>query len=170
MTVAMAPAQVPTSAAVTAELCDMAKTARDKAMRGDYDNAAVYYGALLAKLQSVVHGISLAELPRRGRWIAMQQLFGREFEQVKAIQLELRDIALKNLQPAHGGGGGLALHALRRQQFAAAAASGSVATAAERSAHPAAFFKADPDVWSPPPLIPGRDPDVWSAPTVGDMR
>lgn len=159
MTVVMAPASAAVSTATAAELCDTAKNARQLAMRGDYDNASVYYGGLLAKLQQYIHALGGggADAQRRGRWLALQQQLVREFDQVKAIQAELREIAVQFQQSsAVGGGPGQ----LRRQNYGAP----------DRAVDPAAFFRADPDVWSPPPSAGGRDPDVWSAPSAGDMR
>lgn len=157
MTVVMAPASAAVSTATAAELCDTAKNARQLAMRGDYDNASVYYGGLLAKLQQYIHALG-ADPQRRGRWLALQQQFVREFDQVKAIQAELREIAVQ----FQAGAGPAAT--MRRQNYGGP-------TTADRAVDPAAFFRADPDVWSPPPSAGGgRDPDVWSAPSPGDMR
>lgn len=55
----------------TAEISNSAQNARDLAMRGDYDNASIYYVSLLAKLQQYIAAI--AEPVRRARWISVSK-------------------------------------------------------------------------------------------------
>lgn len=159
MTVVMAPASAAASSTTAAELCATAQSARELALQGDYDNACIYYGGLLAKLQQYIQQLPAGGDPqRRGRWLALQQQFVDELDEVKGIQLELREIAMNFQQPASD-----ALLALRRQN-----ADEAGGHAAQAHTDPAAFFRADPDVWQPP--VTARDPDVWSPPSPSDMR
>lgn len=72
----------------------------------------------------------------------IQQQVSKEYDQLKSIQNELSELTM-GLQNAP-------IQALRR----------NLATTETESRDPAAWFRADKDIWSPPP----RDPDVFGPP------
>lgn len=75
--------------------------------------------------------------------IQVQQQVSKEYDQLKAIQTELSEFTM-GMQNAP-------LQALRR----------NLASTEIESKDPGAWFRADPDIWSPPA---GRDPDVFGPP------
>lgn len=73
----------------------------------------------------------------------IQQQINKEYQQLKAIQKELSEMTM-DLQNSP-------LQMMRRQAI----------SAETENKDPAAWFRADPDIWSPPP---NRDPDVFAPP------
>lgn len=124
----------------TSEICENAKLAREMAFMGNYDTAGIYYETVLQMLQKLLLGMS--EPSRRGRWTLVQSHISKEYNELKEIQKTLTEITmdLKNAP------------LLARTRYH---------VTEEHAKDPAAWFKADPDIWSP---APNRDPDVWPAP------
>lgn len=75
--------------------------------------------------------------------LQIQQQVSKEYDQLKAIQNELTELTM--------GLANAPLQALRR----------NLATTETETRDPAAFFRSDPDIWSPPQY---RDPDVFGPP------
>lgn len=95
----------------------------------------------MQSLQRLV--LSISDPLRKGKWMMVQQQISKEYDQLKAIQNELTELAM--------GMANAPLQALRR----------NLAPAETETRDPGAFFRADPDVWSPPSY---RDPDVFGPP------
>ncbi|XP_055608466.1 katanin p60 ATPase-containing subunit A-like 1 [Uranotaenia lowii] len=125
----------------TSEICENTKLAREMAVMGNYDSAGIYYEGVLQMLRKLLVGIS--EPIRKGKWTLIQQEINKEYNQMKLIQKTLAEITM-DLQNAP-------LQARIRTPLHETA-----------SKDPAAWFRADPDVWTPP--HPNRDPDVWGPP------
>ncbi|XP_065095901.1 katanin p60 ATPase-containing subunit A-like 1 [Ochlerotatus camptorhynchus] len=134
MTIAMA-------GLTTSEICENTKLAREMAVMGNYDSAGIYYEGVLQMLRRLLTGIS--EPIRKGKWTMIQQEISKEYTQMKLIQKTLTEITM-DLQNAP-------LQARIRTPLHETA-----------NKDPAAWFRADPDVWMPP--NPNRDPDVWGPP------
>lgn len=75
-------------------------------------------------------------------WSQVQQQITKEYQQLKVIQKELTEMTM-DLQNAP-------MH-LRRTNY----------NTDTENKDPAAWFRADPDIWSPPP---NRDPDIFAPP------
>lgn len=127
--------------ATTAEICENTKLAREMAVMGNYDSAGIYYEGVLQMLRKLLTGIS--EPIRKGKWTMIQQEISKEYNQMKLIQKTLTEITM-DLQNAP-------LQARIRTPLHETA-----------SKDPAAWFRADADIWTPP--NPNRDPDVWGPP------
>lgn len=125
----------------TSEICENTKLAREMAVMGNYDSAGIYYEGVLQMLRKLLTGIS--EPMRKGKWTMIQQEINKEYTQMKLIQKTLTEITM-DLQNAP-------LQARIRTPLHETA-----------SKDPAAWFRADPDIWSPPNQ--SRDPDVWGPP------
>ncbi|EAT40653.1 AAEL007637-PA [Aedes aegypti] len=125
----------------TSEICENTKLAREMAVMGNYDSAGIYYEGVLQMLRKLLMGIS--EPIRKGKWTMIQQEINKEYSQMKLIQKSLTEITM-DLQNAP-------LQARIRTPLHETA-----------NRDPAAWFRADPDVWMPP--NPNRDPDVWGPP------
>ncbi|XP_016972239.2 katanin p60 ATPase-containing subunit A-like 1 [Drosophila rhopaloa] len=123
------------------EICENAKLARDMALTGNYDSACIYYeglqGLLVRQLKAT------ADPLRKGKWSMINQQISQEHAKIKAIQRTLQDISL-DLQSTKFA------HKLRHQ----------LSEESTTSKDPSAWFKPDPDIWTPPP----KDPDVWGPP------
>lgn len=128
------------AAVSTSEICENAKMAREMAFMGNYDSAGIYYEHVLQMLQKLV--LAVAEPVRKGKWTLIQQQISKEYTELKGIQKTLSEVTmdLKNVP----------MQARIRTQVHE-----------EPTKDPAAWFKADPDVWVPPS---NRDPDVWGPP------
>lgn len=128
------------AAVSTSEICENAKMAREMAFMGNYDSAGIYYEHVLQMLQKLV--LAVAEPVRKGKWTLIQQQISKEYKELKGIQKTLSEVTmdLKNVP----------MQARIRSQ-----------PHEEPTKDPAAWFKADPDVWVPPS---NRDPDVWGPP------
>lgn len=129
----------------TSEICENTKLAREMAVMGNYDSAGIYYEGVLQMLRKLLLGIS--EPIRKGKWTMIQQEINKEYTQMKLIQKTLTEITM-DLQNAP-------LQARIRTPLHETA-----------SKDPAAWFRAEPDVWSPPNM--NRDPDVWGPPPTLD--
>ncbi|XP_055642615.1 katanin p60 ATPase-containing subunit A-like 1 [Toxorhynchites rutilus septentrionalis] len=125
----------------TTEICENTKIAREMAVMGNYDSAGIYYEGVLQMLRKLLMGIS--EPIRKGKWVMIQQEINKEYTQMKLIQKTLTEITM-DLQNAP-------LQARIRTPLHETA-----------NKDPAAWFRADPDIWAPP--NPNRDPDVWGPP------
>ncbi|XP_062563611.1 katanin p60 ATPase-containing subunit A-like 1 [Armigeres subalbatus] len=125
----------------TSEICENTKLAREMAVMGNYDSAGIYYEGVLQMLRKLLMGIS--EPIRKGKWTMIQQEINKEYSQMKQIQKSLTEITM-DLQNAP-------LQARIRTPLHETV-----------NRDPAAWFRADPDVWVPP--NPNRDPDVWGPP------
>lgn len=128
------------AAVSTSEICENAKMAREMAFMGNYDSAGIYYEHVLQMLQKLV--LAVAEPVRKGKWTLIQQQISKEYTELKGIQKTLSEVTmdLKNVP----------MQARIRSHVQE-----------EPTKDPAAWFKADPDVWVPPS---NRDPDVWGPP------
>uniref|UniRef100_U5EYR1 Katanin p60 ATPase-containing subunit A1 n=1 Tax=Corethrella appendiculata TaxID=1370023 RepID=U5EYR1_9DIPT len=125
----------------TSEICENTRLAREMAVMGNYDSAGIYYEGVLQMLKKLLMGI--AEPIRKGKWTMIQQEINKEYTQMKLIQKTLTEITM-DLQNAP-------LQARIRTSLHETA-----------TKDPAAWFRADPDIWTPPTL--NRDPDVWGPP------
>ncbi|EDV94789.1 katanin p60 ATPase-containing subunit A-like 1 [Drosophila grimshawi] len=123
------------------EICENAKLARDMALTGNYDSACIYYEGLQGMLARLLKGT--VDPLRKGKWNMINQQISQEHAKIKAIQRTLMDISL-DLQNTKFA------HKLRAQ----------LSEESNVSKDPAAWFKPDPDIWTPPP----KDPDVWGPP------
>ncbi|EDW34336.1 GL22198 [Drosophila persimilis] len=123
------------------EICENAKLARDMALTGNYDSACIYYEGLQGLLARQLK--ATADPMRKGKWSMINQQISQEHAKVKAIQRTLQDISL-DLQTTKFA------HKLRHQ----------LSDESNVNKDPAAWFKPDPDIWTPPP----KDPDVWGPP------
>ncbi|KAH8418464.1 hypothetical protein KR009_004454, partial [Drosophila setifemur] len=123
------------------EICENAKLARDMALTGNYDSACIYYEGLQGLLARQLK--ATADPMRKGKWNMINQQITQEHAKVKAIQRTLLDISL-DLQNTKFA------HKLRQQ----------LSEESSTSKDPSAWFKPDPDIWTPPP----KDPDVWGPP------
>ncbi|XP_034487781.1 katanin p60 ATPase-containing subunit A-like 1 [Drosophila innubila] len=123
------------------EICENAKLARDMAMTGNYDSACIYYEGLQGMLARLLK--STVDPMRKGKWNMINQQINQEHAKIKAIQRTLQDISL-DLQNTKFA------HKLRSQ----------LSEESNVNKDPAAWFKPDPDIWTPPP----KDPDVWGPP------
>lgn len=134
--------------ALTSNIYENARMARELAIKGDYDGSGVYYETLLQEVQRYV--ATLIEPLRKGKWTMILQQITKEYQQLKQIQQELVQISM-DMQHAP-------ISTLRRQTNNAVV---------ESDRNPAAFFKADPDIWTG---TTSRDPDVWPPPSPHDSR
>ncbi|KAH8403987.1 hypothetical protein KR215_007720, partial [Drosophila sulfurigaster] len=123
------------------EICENAKLARDMALTGNYDSACIYYEGLQGMLARLLK--STVDPMRKGKWNMINQQINQEHAKIKAIQRTLQDISL-DLQTNKFA------HKLRTQ----------LSEESNVNKDPAAWFKPDPDIWTPPP----KDPDVWGPP------
>ncbi|KAH8311447.1 hypothetical protein KR044_006380, partial [Drosophila immigrans] len=123
------------------EICENAKLARDMALTGNYDSACIYYEGLQGMLARLLK--STVDPMRKGKWSMINQQINQEHAKIKAIQRTLQDISL-DLQTNKFA------HKLRAQ----------LSDESNVNKDPAAWFKPDPDIWTPPP----KDPDVWGPP------
>ncbi|XP_017119853.1 katanin p60 ATPase-containing subunit A-like 1 [Drosophila elegans] len=123
------------------EICENAKLARDMALTGNYDSACIYYEGLQGLLARQLK--ATADPLRKGKWSMINQQISQEHAKIKAIQRTLQDISL-DLQSTKFA------HKLRHQ----------LSEESTTSKDPSAWFKPDPDIWTPPP----KDPDVWGPP------
>ncbi|KAH8416970.1 hypothetical protein KR222_000580, partial [Zaprionus bogoriensis] len=123
------------------EICENAKLARDMALTGNYDSACIYYEGLQGMLARLLK--STVDPMRKGKWSMINQQINQEHAKIKAIQRTLQDISL-DLQTSKFS------HKLRSQ----------LSDESNVNKDPAAWFKPDPDIWTPPP----KDPDVWGPP------
>uniref|UniRef100_A0A182QDV8 Katanin p60 ATPase-containing subunit A1 n=1 Tax=Anopheles farauti TaxID=69004 RepID=A0A182QDV8_9DIPT len=130
----------------TSEICENTKLAREMAVMGNYDSAGIYYEGVLQMLRKLTMGLS--EPLQKGKWLMIQQEINKEYNQMKLIQKTLTEITM-DLQNAP-------LQARIRTPLHETA-----------SKDPAAWFRADPDIWMPS-SSGGRggpvDPDVWAPP------
>ncbi|XP_058057936.1 katanin p60 ATPase-containing subunit A-like 1 [Anopheles bellator] len=135
----------------TTEICENTRLAREMAMVGNYDSAGIYYEGVLQMLRKLLVG--LHEPLKKGKWLAIQQEISKEYNQMKQTQKTITEITM-DLQNAP-------LQARIQTPLH------------ETTKDPAAWFRADPDVWMPPP-IRRVDPDVWAPapdmPQVSDQR
>ncbi|XP_017461369.1 PREDICTED: katanin p60 ATPase-containing subunit A1-like isoform X3 [Rhagoletis zephyria] len=122
-----------------AEICENAKLARDMAYTGNYDSACIYYEGLGGMLDRMVK--STTDSLRKSKWRLIAQQIEKEYSQIKAIQRTLSEMTL-DLQNTPFA------HKLKTQ------------ISEDETKDPAAWFRPDPDIWTPPP----RDPDVWGPP------
>ncbi|XP_068156975.1 katanin p60 ATPase-containing subunit A-like 1 isoform X1 [Drosophila tropicalis] len=125
------------------EICENAKLARDMAMTGNYDSACIYYEGLQGMLGRLLK--STADPMRKGKWNMFNHQISQEHAKVKAIQRTLQDISLDFQNTKF-------VQKLRSQSNSEESNS--------NYKDPAAWFKPDPDIWTPPP----KDPDVWGPP------
>ncbi|XP_043651375.1 katanin p60 ATPase-containing subunit A-like 1 [Drosophila teissieri] len=123
------------------EICENAKLARDMALTGNYDSACIYYEGLQGLLARQLK--ATADPLRKGKWSMINQQISQEHAKIKALQKSLQDISL-DLQSTKF------THKLRHQ----------LSEESTTSKDPSAWFKPDPDIWTPPP----KDPDVWGPP------
>ncbi|XP_039491916.1 katanin p60 ATPase-containing subunit A-like 1 isoform X1 [Drosophila santomea] len=123
------------------EICENAKLARDMALTGNYDSACIYYEGLQGLLARQLK--ATADPLRKGKWTMINQQISQEHAKIKALQKSLQDISL-DLQSTKFA------HKLRHQ----------LSEESTTSKDPSAWFKPDPDIWTPPP----KDPDVWGPP------
>lgn len=142
-----------------AEICENAKLARDMALTGDYDSASIYYEGLQGLLARMIS--STNDPLRKGKWTMVRNFFlkrfnlfnnyflalqvkqqiTKEYSQIKEIQRTLSDMTLD----------------LQTSQFASKL---RTQTSETETKDPSAWFRPDPDIWTPPP----KDPDVWGPP------
>lgn len=122
-----------------AEICENAKLARDMAYTGNYDSACIYYEGLGGMLDRMVK--STNDSLRKSKWKLIAQQIEKEYSQIKAIQRTLSEMTLdlQNIPFAHK---------LKTQ------------VSEDETKDPSAWFRPDPDIWTPPP----KDPDVWGPP------
>ncbi|XP_036234057.1 katanin p60 ATPase-containing subunit A-like 1 isoform X2 [Bactrocera oleae] len=121
------------------EICENAKLARDMAYTGNYDSACIYYEGLGGMLDRMVK--STNDSLRKSKWKLIAQQFEKEYSQIKAIQRTLSEMTL-DLQNTPFA------HKLKTQ------------VSEDETKDPSAWFRPDPDIWTPPP----KDPDVWGPP------
>ncbi|CAD6992128.1 katanin p60 ATPase-containing subunit A-like 1 [Ceratitis capitata] len=122
-----------------AEICENAKLARDMAYTGNYDSACIYYEGLGGLLDRMVK--STNDALRKSKWKLIAQQIEKEYSQIKAIQRTLSEMTL-DLQNTPFA------HKLKTQ------------VSEDETKDPSAWFRPDPDIWTPPP----KDPDVWGPP------
>ncbi|XP_011185631.2 katanin p60 ATPase-containing subunit A-like 1 isoform X1 [Zeugodacus cucurbitae] len=122
-----------------AEICENAKLARDMAYTGNYDSACIYYEGLGGMLDRMVK--STNDSLRKSKWKLIAQQIEKEYSQIKAIQRTLSEMTL-DLQNTPFA------HKLKTQ------------VSEDETKDPTAWFRPDPDIWTPPP----KDPDVWGPP------
>ncbi|XP_050318224.1 katanin p60 ATPase-containing subunit A-like 1 isoform X2 [Bactrocera neohumeralis] len=121
------------------EICENAKLARDMAYTGNYDSACIYYEGLGGMLDRMVK--STNDSLRKSKWKLIAQQIEKEYSQIKAIQRTLSEMTL-DLQNTPFA------HKLKTQ------------VSEDETKDPSAWFRPDPDIWTPPP----KDPDVWGPP------
>ncbi|XP_067622617.1 katanin p60 ATPase-containing subunit A-like 1 [Eurosta solidaginis] len=122
-----------------AEICENAKLARDMAYTGNYDSACIYYEGLGGMLDRMVK--STNDSLRKSKWKLVAQQIEKEYSQIKAIQRTLSEMTL-DLQNTSFA------HRLKTQ------------ISEDETKDPSAWFRPDPDIWTPPP----KDPDIWGPP------
>ncbi|XP_055853169.1 katanin p60 ATPase-containing subunit A-like 1 isoform X1 [Episyrphus balteatus] len=122
-----------------AEICENAKMAREMALTGNYDSAAIYYEGLQGMLSRMV--TSTTDPLRKGKWGMINQQIQKEYTEMKAIQKTLSEMTmdLHNTPFAHK----------MKSQISE-----------DEMKDPASWFRPDPDIWTPPV----KDPDVWGPP------
>lgn len=123
----------------TAEICENAKMAREMALTGNYDSAAIYYEGLQGMLSRMVTSIN--DPLRKGKWEMINQQIQKEYAEIKSIQKTLSEMTmdLHNMPFAHK----------MKSQISE-----------DETRDPASWFRPDPDIWTPPV----KDPDVWGPP------
>lgn len=123
----------------TAEICENAKMAREMALTGNYDSAAIYYEGLQGMLSRMVTSIN--DPLRKGKWEMINQQIQKEYSEIKSIQKTLSEMTmdLHNMPFAHK----------MKSQISE-----------DETRDPASWFRPDPDIWTPPV----KDPDVWGPP------
>uniref|UniRef100_A0A2M4BIM6 Katanin p60 ATPase-containing subunit A1 n=1 Tax=Anopheles marajoara TaxID=58244 RepID=A0A2M4BIM6_9DIPT len=126
------------------EIGENTKLAREMAMVGNYDSAGIYYEGVLQMVQKRL--MAATDPMQKGKWLAVQQEVSTEYNQMKQTQKTITEITM-DLQNAP-------LQARFRAPLRE--------TTTSYHNDPAAWFRADPDVWMPPSM--GRDPDVWGPP------
>ncbi|XP_055905632.1 katanin p60 ATPase-containing subunit A-like 1 isoform X2 [Eupeodes corollae] len=122
-----------------AEICENAKMAREMALTGNYDSAAIYYEGLQGMLSRMV--TSTTDPLRKGKWGMINQQIQKEYTEMKAIQKTLSEMTLDLHNTPFA-------HKLKSQ------------ISEDEMKDPASWFRPDPDIWTPPP----KDPDVWGPP------
>lgn len=122
-----------------AEICENAKMAREMALTGNYDSAAIYYEGLQGMLSRMIS--STADPIRKGKWGMINQQIQKEYAEMKAIQKTLSEMTLD-------------LHNIPYAQKMKPQMS------EDEVKDPASWFRPDPDIWTPPV----KDPDVWGPP------
>lgn len=121
------------------EICENAKMAREMALTGNYDSAAIYYEGLQGMLSRMV--MSTTDPLRKGKWGMINQQIQKEYMEMKAIQKTLSEMSMDlNNSPF--------THKMKSQ------------ISEDEVKDPASWFRADPDIWTPPV----KDPDVWGPP------
>lgn len=147
-------------------ILENADFARQCALNGSYDDAGIFYEAVLQSIQK--HIATIGDNPmRKGQWNMVNfgeffifiysltycayssnqilQKIQKEYQQLKSIQTLLHELSIDFQNPP-------SRPTLRRQIYQETPAS-----------NPAAFFQADrDDCYSMP--VPGRDPDVFGDP------
>ncbi|KAJ6633559.1 Katanin p60 ATPase-containing subunit A-like 1 [Pseudolycoriella hygida] len=126
-------------------ILENADFARQCALNGSYDDAGIFYEAVLQSIQKYI--ATIGENPmRKGQWNMILQKIQKEYQQLKSIQTLLHEISIDFQNPPNRP-------MLRRNNpYQETPAS-----------NPAAFFQADRDDCYNM-SVPGRDPDVFGDP------
>eukprot|EP00117_Sycon_ciliatum_P024889 scpid69122/ scgid20778/ Katanin p60 ATPase-containing subunit A-like 1; p60 katanin-like 1 len=124
-------------------ICENTKMARENALLGSYDGAAVYYQAVLQQIQKLMQGIREAD--RKEKWVKVRQQIQIEYELIKdlmGILSSFKSDPSAGSDRSAAGGGGVG-HGQRIRPH--------VSPPSHQQEQPA-----DPDVWPAPEKQPAR--------------